>query len=166
MGRLLPASAIAAIALLVIVAVAPAQRVTHRTRVTSFDTHNAAGEFCDFPWATHTKITTHSIIFGRPSRPRRQIDHIRYQAVNINESSGLRVVEDDRFTVTFTRSNLHYKYVGVYWHLTTPGGKRVKVSAGQFIVDLKHGGYVKQTPHIDPGFADVICPVLGGHPAF
>lgn len=144
---------------------ASAQRVTHRRQVANFTTETTAGNFCDFNWRTHTRITTHSITFGRPSRPSRQIDHIRYQAVNINEDTGLRIFEDDRFTVTFTRANLHYKYVGAYWHLTDADGKRVKVSAGQFIVDLRTGAYVKQTPHIDPGFADVICSVLGGHQA-
>ena len=126
---------------------------------------NAAGDFCDFNWATHTTVTTKSIIFGRPSNPSREIDHIRWQAVNINQDTGLRILEDDRYTVVFTRSNQHYKYVGAYWHLTDTNGKRVKVSAGQFIVDLQSGAYVKQTPHIDPGFADVICTALGGHSA-
>ena len=133
--------------------------------VQRFTFHIPAGDLCDFAWSAPTKVTTKAIIFGNPTDPRREIDHIRYEAVNINEDTGLRVVEDDRFTVTFTLASLQDKDVGLYWHLTTPDGKRVKVSAGQFIVDPRSGLYLKQTPHIDPGFADVVCTVLGGHPA-
>ncbi len=163
--RLLLVLVLATIALTVISPIASAQRVTHRKHVFSFSTANAAGDFCDFNWATHTTITTHSVIFGPPSNPSREIDHLRYQAVNLNQDTGLRILEDDRYTLVFTRSNQHLKFVGAYWHLTDANGKRVRVSAGQFIVDLRHGGYVKQTPHIDPGFADVICTALGGHSA-
>jgi hypothetical protein len=163
--RLFLISVLAAVGLAAISPTASAQRVTHRNQVDSFSSENAAGDFCDFNWATQTTITTRSIIFGRPSNPSREIDHIRYQALNINEDTGLRILEDDRYSVIFTSSNQHLKFVGAYWHLTDSNGKRVKVSAGQFIVDLRHGAYVKQTPHIDPGFADVICTALGGHSA-
>jgi hypothetical protein len=163
--RLLLVSVLATIALAAISPIASAQRVTHRKHVFSFSIGTAAGDFCDFNWATRTTITTHSIIFGPPSNPSREIDHLRYQAVNVNLDTGVRILEDDRYTIVFTRSNQHLKFVGAYWHLTDANGKRVKVSAGQFIVDLRHGGYVKQTPHIDPGFADVICTTLGGHAA-
>jgi hypothetical protein len=152
-------------ALAVFASVAAAAHVTHRTHVDRFTSLNAAGDFCDFTWKAQTKVTTHSIIFGSPNSPSREIDHLRYQAVNTNVDTGLRIIEDDRYTVIFSRQNHRYKYVGAYWHLTDASGKRVLVSAGQFIVDFRKGAIIKRTPNIDPDFAGVICPALGGSSA-
>ncbi len=144
---------------------ARAQLVRHRTVTISGTSDTAAGDFCDFRWIAKTTITDRSISFGPRSNPTREIDHYRYQAVNINADTGVRVLEDDRYTVFSTHHLTRFKYVGNYWHLTTPNGKIVKVSAGQFVVEPFGPGVIKKTPHIDPGFADVICTVLGGSPA-
>jgi hypothetical protein len=41
----------------------------------------------------------------------------------------------------------------------------VVVQAGQLLFDTETGELLKFTPNITPGFADVICPALGGAPA-
>jgi hypothetical protein len=44
-------------------------------------------------------------------------------------------------------------------------GKLVLIQAGQLVVNADTGEIVKLTPSINPDFAAVVCPALGGQPA-
>ena len=81
------------------------------------------------------------------------------------------VVEDqtqarvDHFTQTFDAGAARFKEVGNFWHLRDARGKLVVVHSGQDIFDTNTGELLKITPNVNPDFAAVICPALGGSPA-
>ena len=66
-------------------------------------------------------------------------------------------------TLFFTFGEESEKDVGVFWHLRDASGKMVLVHAGQLRFD--ETGLIKFTPNLNPDFAAVICPALGGNPA-
>jgi hypothetical protein len=72
--------------------------------------------------------------------------------------------ERDRTSVIFDAKKGTGKNVGVFWHLRNAAGKLVVVQAGQMTFD-SNGNLIKVTPHLNPDYAAVICPALGGSPA-
>ena len=117
-----------------------------------------AGTVCDFDYHNVFTATDHAIIF-----PDRTIEHIVINATHTNLATGFTLTETDHFT-DFTASNGQIKEVGIVWHLRDASGKIVVVHAGQLVVSPT-GQVLKFTPNINPDFAAVICPALGGHPA-
>jgi hypothetical protein len=57
------------------------------------------------------------------------------------------------------------RVVGIFWHLRDADGKIVLVQSGQLVINLETGEIFEVTPAINPDFAAVICPALGGQPA-
>ena len=115
-----------------------------------------AGELCDFDYSQTFSGTDEVTIFG---------DRVQVQetlaVAHTNMDSNYTLTERDRIFLTFAADS--EKHVGVFWHLRDASGKMVVVQAGQLRFD--ETGLIKFTPNIDPDFAAVICPALGGNPA-
>ena len=113
------------------------------------------GELCDFDYAQTFSGTDHVTIFG----DRVQV-HETLTVAHTNVDANYTLTENDTLNFTFTEDS--EKTVGVFWHLRDASGKLVVVQAGQIRFDETG---LKFTPNINPDFAAVICPALGGSPA-
>ena len=154
--RLLLALTLGALAtgvLVPVAAAAPPERFTE-----SFEDAfvEPAGSLCDFEYAQAFSGTDHVTIFG---------DRVQVQETltvsHTNVGHELHVDRTRQLFFTFTEDS--EKDVGVFWHLRDASGKMVLVQAGQ--VRFDETGLIKFTPNINPDFAAVICPALGGNPA-
>ena len=83
-------------------------------------------------------------------------------ATHTNVDTGFVLTETDYFSDQFRAGQ--EKVVGIQWHLRTPDGKLIVVHAGNLVLSST-GDVVSFTPNINPDFAAVICPALGGQPA-
>ena len=154
--RQLLALALGALATWVLAPVAAAgapERFTEFFEGTNFA---PAGELCDFDYSQTFSGTDEVTIFG---------DRVQVQetlaVAHTNMDVDYTLTERDRIFLTFAADSK--KHVGVFWHLRDASGKMVVVQAGQLRFD--ETGLIKFTPNIDPDFAAVICPALGGNPA-
>ncbi len=114
------------------------------------------GELCDFDYSQTFSGTDEVTIFG----DRVQV-HETLAVAHTNVGTNYTLTENDRLFFTFRADS--EKDVGIFWHLRDPNGKMVVVQAGQLRFD--ETGLIKFTPNINPDFAAVICPALGGSPA-
>ena len=115
------------------------------------------GQLCDFDYAQVFSGTDHVTIFSDGSV---QV-HEHLTVAHTNVDTGYTLTENDVIFLSFGADS--EKDVGVFWHLRDPDGKMVVVQAGQLRFDAT--GLIKFTPNINPDFAAVICPALGGSPA-
>jgi hypothetical protein len=116
-----------------------------------------AGTICDFNYNNAFTASDNAVIF-----PDKTIDYIDLSVTHTNLDTGYTLTEVDHYSETVTAGQT--KDVGVVWHLRNPDGKLVVVQGGQLVFSAA-GDVVKFTPAINPDFAAVICPALGGHPA-
>jgi hypothetical protein len=139
-----------------VAAAAPPIKITEPFAGTFF---SPAGDICDFNYLQEFSGTDEVTIF---SDGRVQV-HEFVTVSHTNEDTDFTLTETDRIVLTFYADGSE-KAVGVFWHLRDASGKLVVVQAGQLRFDPV-GNTVKFTPHINPGFAEVVCPALGGSPA-
>jgi hypothetical protein len=132
----------------------------HVKSIVTFDVAFPAGEVCDFALDDPGTLYVNSVIF-----PDKTIDHIEDQVAHTNQDTGFTLTETVHYVETFTAADDQIKDVGLFWHLRTPDGKLVVVQAGQLVISATTGKVLKVTPAVNPDFAAVICPALGGHPA-
>jgi hypothetical protein len=121
----------------------------------------AAGQLCDF--AYHQEFTVNFSFKELPNGA--YIEHDRLFVEHTNLETGYTLREQDRQNFIVNPSTATVKIVGVFWHLRDAAGKMVVVQAGQLTFDLNTGDLTKVTPNVDPDFAAVVCPALGGSPA-
>jgi hypothetical protein len=126
---------------------------------------SSAGEVCDFGYSQSYTFAANDIIFGDPDDPDRVITQFEIQVTHTNLDTGFALTEDDHFAITFDAADAQVKVAGNLWHLRDVDGKIVLVSSGLLITNDETGERVKVTPAINPDFAAVICPLLGGQPA-
>ena len=136
-----------------VVAAAAPERFTETFEGTNFI---AAGELCDFDYLQTFSGTDDVTIFG----DRVQV-HETLTVSHTNVDTNYTLTENDRLFFTFKADS--EKDVGIFWHLRDASGKMVVVQAGQLRFD--ETGLIKFTPNLNPDFAAVICPALGGNPA-
>jgi hypothetical protein len=115
-----------------------------------------AGEICDFEYSQTFSGTDDVTIFG----DRVQV-HETLTVSHTNVDTGYTLTEND--TLFFTFGADEEKDVGIFWALRDADGKLVVLQAGQLRFD--ETGLIKFTPNLNPDFAAVICPALGGDPA-
>ena len=150
------------LALAITLASAGAARAAPENRDTFTATFDAgAGQLCDF--AYHQEFTVNFSFKELPNGA--YIEHDRLFVEHTNVETGYTLREQDRQNFIVKPSTATVKTVGVFWHLRDATGKMVVVQAGQLTFDLNTGNLIKVTPHVDPDFAAVICPALGGSPA-
>jgi len=115
-----------------------------------------AGELCDFDYSQVFSGTDDVTLFGG----RGQV-HETLTVAHTNLDTSYTLTENDRLFFSFDEDS--EKDVGIFWHLRDASGKMVVVQAGQMRFD--ETGLIKFTPSLNPDFAAVICPALGGNPA-
>jgi hypothetical protein len=93
-----------------------------------------------------------------------EIDHIVINATHANMDTGFVLTETDHYSDHIASDGV-IKEVGIVWHLRNADGQIVVVHAGQLVFNPGTGEILKFTPNINPDFAAVICPALGGQPS-
>ena len=124
-----------------------------------------AGTVCDFDYLQTFTLGINAIIFGDPADPSRFIEHASFTVTHTNLDTGYALTEKGIVTIQISAEDARQKEVGVPWHLRDLTGKLVVHHAGQMLVDTDTGEILKVTANLSPGFAEVICPALGGAPA-
>ena len=117
-----------------------------------------AGQLCDFTYHNDFTLTTNAVIFPDGTETDQDVIH----ATHTNVDTNFTLTETDYFSLQFRAGQV--KEVGIQWHLRNADGKLLVVHAGN-IVFSPTGDVLSFTPNINPDFAAVICPALGGHPA-
>lgn len=119
-----------------------------------------AGGVCDFDYRIAFTARDIAIEFTDG----RAIVHSEFEITHSNLDTGYALTEKGIVNLHFSADGQE-KDAGLYWHLRDPSGKLVVVHAGQIVFD-DSGNVITFTPNTDPpGFAEVICPALGGAPA-
>jgi hypothetical protein len=124
-----------------------------------------AGELCDFAYSQTVTIFQNSIIFGTSDDPDRTITQAEAQVTHTNLDTAFTLTEVDHLVLQFDAADSQFKATGIQWHLRDADGKLILIQAGQLVVNADTGEIVKLTPSINPDFAAVVCPALGGQPA-
>jgi hypothetical protein len=119
-----------------------------------------AGEVCDFPYRQVVTVNFTS----KPFTNDKYIEHDQIFVSHTNQATGYTLREHDTQTFIINAKQGVIKTVGVFWHLRNAAGKLLVVEAGQLTFDSNFN-LIKVTPHVNPDFAAVICPALGGAPA-
>ena len=115
----------------------------------------AAGDLCDFDYVqTYVGLDIVTIFADRT-----QVQE-KVTVTHTNVDTGYTLVENDMVFYTFYED--HEKDVGIFWHLRDASGKMQVVQAGQ--ITFSDDG-ITHTPGVNPAFAEVLCPALGGNPA-
>jgi len=119
-----------------------------------------AGSLCDFPYRQSFKVN----FSFKPLSNGNYIEHDKIFVSHTNQATGYTLREYDTQNFIVNNKQGTIKQLGVFWHLRNASGKLVVVEAGQITFDLSFN-LIKVTPHVNPDFAAVICPALGGAPA-
>ena len=163
--NLAAAAAIISFGLLIVAlsaSAASAAKPTHILKETFSDSFSApAGTLCDFDFSQSFTIVDTGVFFDDESFVLSETAHV----TNTNVDSGYTLAEVVHYTLQFRASGARIKQAGLIVHLRDASGKLVVVQAGQLVFDTETGELLKVTPAVNPDFAGVICPALGGQPA-
>ena len=141
---------------------ASAARPDHILKQTFSDTFSApAGELCDFNFSQSFTIVDIGVFFDDESF---LISETAY-VTNTNVDTGYTLTEVVHYALKLDTSDGRIKQAGLLVHLRDAAGKLVVVQAGQLVFDTETGELLKVTPAVNPDFAGMICPALGGQPA-
>jgi len=143
-------------------AAASSARPTHILKQTFSDSFSApAGTLCDFNFSQSFTIVDTGVLFDDESFVISETAHV----TNTNVDTGYALTEVVHYTLQLRASDGRIKQAGLIVHLRDASGKLVVVQAGQLVFDTETGELLKVTPGVNPDFAGVICPALGGQPA-
>jgi hypothetical protein len=163
--NLAAAAAIISFGLLIVAlsaSAASAAKPTHILKETFSDSFSApAGTLCNFNFSQSFMIVDTGVFFDDESFVLSETAHV----TNTNVDSGYTLAEVVHYTLQFRASGARIKQAGLIVHLRDPSGKLVAVQAGQLVIDTETGELLKVTPAVNPDFAGLICPALGGRPA-
>jgi hypothetical protein len=135
---------------------------THVKKQTFSDSFSApAGELCDFNFSQSFTIVDTGVFFDDGSFVISETAYV----TNTNVDTGYTLSEVVHYVLKLDASNGHIKQAGLIVHLRDASGKLVVVQAGQLVIDTETGELLKVTPAVNPDFAGMICPALGGQPA-
>jgi len=141
---------------------ASAAQPTHILKQTFSDTFSApAGELCDFNFSQSFTIVDTGVFLDNGSF---RISETAY-VTNTNVDTGYTLTEVVHYALKLDESDGRIKQAGLLVQLRDASGKLVVVQAGQLVFDTETGELLKASPAVDPDFASVICPALGGQPA-
>jgi hypothetical protein len=118
-----------------------------------------AGTLCDFHYHETVVVDVNEIDFSDGGIT----EHLGLTISHTNVDTGYTLTDTDHYTETFYPDGTQ-RIVGLIWHLRDPSGTLVLVQGGQLVLDA-NGVPIRFTPDVNPDFAAVICPALGGHPA-
>jgi hypothetical protein len=135
---------------------------THILKESFSDTFSApAGELCDFNFSQSFTIVDTGVFFDDESFVISETAHV----TNTNVDTGYTLTEVVHYTLQLRASDARIKQAGLIVHLRDASGKLVVVQAGQLVFNTETGELLKVAPAVNPDFAGVICPALGGQPA-
>jgi hypothetical protein len=145
---------------------AQAQGRTEHTKfpVTPYVWATDAGVVCDFAYQME-------VVGGTVNRIRfYDADGNRIRAILTGEETIRHTNLETGFTLEETLHLMIYRdfvtgeemQTGNFWHARTEDGKLVLVANGRTVVDLWTGELLEATPKLGSGFAQTICPALGG----
>jgi hypothetical protein len=141
---------------------ASAAKPTHILKESFSDSFSApAGQLCDFNFSQSFTIVDTGVFFDDDSFVLSETAYV----TNTNVDTGHSLSEVVHYTLQLRASTGLIKQAGLIVHLRDASGKLVVVQAGQLVIDTETGEVVKVTPAVNPDFAAVICPALGGQPA-
>ena len=141
---------------------ASAAQPNHILKQTFSGTFSApAGELCDFDFSQSFTIVDTGVFFDDESF---LISETAY-VTNTNVDTGYTLTEVVHYALKLDASDARIKQAGLLVHLRDASGKLVVVQAGQLVFDTETGELLKVTPAVNPDFAGMICPALGGQPA-
>jgi hypothetical protein len=141
---------------------ASAAKPTHILKESFSDTFLApAGKLCDFNFSQSFTIVDTGVFFDDESFRLSETAYV----TNTNVDTGDTLTEVVHYALQLRASDARIKQAGLIVHLRDASGKLVVVQAGQLVFDTETGELLKVTPAVNPDFAGVICPALGGQPA-
>ena len=141
---------------------ASAAKPTHILKETFSDSFSApAGTLCDFNFSQSFTIVDTGQFFDDGSFVLSETAYV----ANTNVDTDVTLTERVHYTLQLDASAGRIKQAGLIVHLRDASGKLVVVQAGQLVIDTETGEVVKVTPAVNPDFAGMICPALGGQPA-
>jgi len=141
---------------------ASAARPTHILKQTFSDSFSApAGTLCDFNFSQSFTIVDTGVFFDDDSFVLSETAYV----TNTNVDTGYTLTEVVHNTLHLDTSKGTFKQAGLFVQLRDASGKLVVVQAGQLLRDAETGELLKVTPAVNPDFAGLICPALGGQPA-
>ena len=141
---------------------ASAAKPTHILKESFSDSFSApAGTLCDFNFSQSFTIVDTGVFFDDDSFVLSETAYV----TNTNVDTGHSLSEVVHYTLQLDASAGLIKQAGLIVHLRDASGKLVVVQAGQLLIDTETGELVKVTPAVNPDFAAVICPALGGERA-
>jgi hypothetical protein len=141
---------------------ASAARPTHILKESFSDSFSApAGTLCDFNFSQSFTIVDTGVFFDDDSFVLSETAYV----TNTNLDTDQSLSEVVHYTLQLNASAGRIKQAGLIVQLRDASGKLVVVQAGQLLIDTETGELVKVTPAVNPDFAAVICPALGGQPA-
>ena len=141
---------------------ASAAKPTHILKESFSDSFSApAGQLCDFNFSQSFTIVDTGVFFDDESFRLSETAYV----TNTNVDTGHSLSEVVHYSLQLRASTGLIKQAGLIVHLRDAAGKLVVVQAGQLVIDTETGELVKVTPAVNPDFAAVICPALGGRPA-
>ena len=139
-----------------------AAQPTHILKQTFSDAFSApAGELCDFNFSQSFTIVDTGVFFDDDSFVISETAYV----TNTNDDTGFSLTEVVHNTLHLDTSKGRFTQAGLFVQLRDASGKLVVVQAGQLVRDAETGELLKVTPAVNPDFAGVICPALGGQPA-
>lgn len=139
-----------------------AARPTHVLKDTFSDSFSAkAGTLCDFNFSQSFTLVDTGVFFDDGSFVISETAYV----TNTNDDTHFSLTEVVHNTLHLDTSKGRFTQAGLFVQLRDPSGKLVVVQAGQLVRDAETGELIKVTPAVNPDFAGVICPALGGQPA-
>ena len=163
--NLAAAAAIISFGLLIVAlsaSAASAAKPTHILKQTFSDSFSApAGTLCDFNFSQSFTLVDTGVFFDDDSFVISETAYV----TNTNDDTDFSLTEVVHNTLHLDTSKGRFKQAGLFVQLRDPSGKLVVVQAGQLLRDAETGELLKVTPAVNPDFAGLICPALGGRPA-
>jgi hypothetical protein len=139
-----------------------AAKPTHILKESFSDSFSApAGTLCDFNFSQSFTIVDTGVFFDDESFVISETAYV----TNTNVDTGYALTEVVHNTLHLDTSKGTFKQAGLFVQLRDASGKLVVVQAGQLVFNIETGELLKVTPAVNPDFAGVICPALGGQPA-
>jgi hypothetical protein len=125
-----------------------------------------AGTICNFNYELDFQVTIdRKRFFDENGVLLRRLQIIEEHLTHRNADTGFQLVEVTHYTTDLDVATGLVRLTGNSWHLRTIDGELVVVRSGLEIFDRVTGELFKATPRVGAGFANVICPALGGAPA-
>ena|SRR5829696_8228889 len=141
---------------------ASAAQPTHILKQTFSDTFSApAGELCDFNFSQSYTIVDTGVFLDDDSFVISETAYV----TNTNVDTGYALTEVVHYVLKLDASDGSITQAGLFVQLRDPSGSLAVVQAGQLVFDTETGELLKVSPAVDPDFAGMICPALGGQPA-